>query len=163
MAQTKRRPRRVGIHVRLLLTLLPAILLLAGCGGGYGGGSGGSTQAASVLKTMQISEQEYSFTPSAVSVSKPGTYAFKATNNGSVAHALELEGNGLEAKTGEIRPGASATLQVTLKAGSYEIYCPVDGHKQQGMKGKVTVGRTVGSGGTTTNEGTTTSRGGGYG
>jgi uncharacterized cupredoxin-like copper-binding protein len=149
--------------VRLFVILLPALLLLAGCGGGYGGSSGSSTQG-SVLKTIQISEKEYSLTPSTVTVSEAGTYAFKATNDGQTGHALEIEGNGIEAKTGEIQPGSSATLQITLsKAGSYEMYCPIDGHKQEGMKGDVMVGSAGGSGGMSTNEGTTTTSGGGYG
>ena len=154
------------MHMKRGTLLLPFVVVLAGCGGGYGSSSGGSTQASSggnVIKTIQISEKEYSLTPSTVSVSKAGTYTFKATNDGSITHALEVEGNGVEAKTGHINPGSSATLQVTLKAGSYEMYCPVDGHKQEGMKGGVTVGSTGGGGGMTTNEGTTTSRGGGYG
>jgi uncharacterized cupredoxin-like copper-binding protein len=101
-------------------------------------------------------------TPSAVMLSKPGTYEFRATNDGSVTHALEIEGNGVEAKTGSIAAGSSMTLRVTLsKAGSYEIYCPVDSHKAEGMKGSVTVGGAsgAGSGGGTT---TTTSTAPGY-
>jgi uncharacterized cupredoxin-like copper-binding protein len=31
-------------------------------------------------------------------------------------------------------------VTVDLKAGKYEFYCPVDGHKQAGMKGTLTVG-----------------------
>jgi plastocyanin len=148
--------------MRRVAILLPAALLLAGCGG-YSSSSSGSSQGGAVLQTIQISEKEYSLTPGTVHVSKPGTYAFKATNNGRISHALEIEGNGVEAKTGEISAGSSATLKVTLsKAGSYEMYCPVDGHKQQGMKGEVTVAGSSGSGGMSTNEGTTTS-GGGYG
>jgi plastocyanin len=145
-----------------LLILFPAALIAAGCGGGYGGGSsqGGGGR---VLKTIQISEREYSLTPSSVTLSKSGKYAFKATNNGQVTPAFEIEGNGIEAKTGDISPGSSATLKVTLpKGGSYEMYCPVDSHKQHGMKGDVAVGTAGGSGGMSTNEGTTTS-GGGYG
>jgi len=48
---------------------------------------------------------------------------------------------------------------VTLpKAGTYEIYCPVDGHKGLGMKGTITVGGSFFSEGAATenmNTGTT--------
>jgi uncharacterized cupredoxin-like copper-binding protein len=31
-------------------------------------------------------------------------------------------------------------VTVDLKAGKYEYYCPVDGHKDAGMEGTLTVG-----------------------
>jgi len=73
-------------------------------------------------------------------------------------------GTGSTSKIGDIQPGAGVTLRVTLtKDGSYEMYCPIDGHRGRGMQGMVTVGSGSGSGGTTTNDaGTTTSRGYGY-
>ena len=64
---------------------------------------------------------------------------------------------------------AEATVKVTFKgAGSYEMYCPIDGHRSQGMDGKITLGSSgAGSGGTTTSQtndtSTTKSGGGGYG
>ena len=40
-----------------------------------------------------------------------------------------------------LQPGQSDTLKVKLnKPGSYEWYCPIDNHKQMGMKGEITVG-----------------------
>jgi plastocyanin len=145
--------------MRRLLVLLPLSLLFAACGGS----SSPSAGAGPVVQTIQISEKEYSLTPSTVTVSKTGTYDLGVSNNGTIAHALEIEGNGVDEKTGDIQPGAAATLQVTLgKDGSYDLYCPIDGHRSQGMKGTLTVG-SAGSGGTTTNDaGTTTSRGYGY-
>lgn len=32
-----------------------------------------------------------------------------------------------------------AELKVNLKAGTYELYCPVDGHAEEGMEGKLMV------------------------
>jgi uncharacterized cupredoxin-like copper-binding protein len=146
--------------MRLLLPLLPLSLILAACGGSSSRSAGGGQ----VLQTIQISEKEYSLTPGMVTVPKTGTYEFRVKNNGTIAHALEVEGNGVEEKTGDIQPGSSATLRAGLtKDGSYELYCPIDGHRSQGMRGTVTVGSESGSGGmTTTDGGTTTSRGYGY-
>jgi plastocyanin len=146
--------------MRCLLVLLPLSLLLAACGGSSSTSAGGGP----VQQTIQISEKEYSLDPGTVTVSKTGTYDFRVTNTGTIAHALEIEGDGVEEKTGDIQPGTAATLRVTLaKDGSYELYCPIDGHKGQGMKSTLTVGSGSGSGGTTTNDaGTTTSGGYGY-
>jgi plastocyanin len=144
--------------MRRLLLLLLATLILAGCGGS----STKPAQSGSVAQTVKISEAEYSLTPATVTLSKPGTYEFLVSNDGRITHALEVEGNGVEEKTGHIQAGSSATLRVTLaKSGSYEMYCPIDGHKGQGMSGTTTVGGASGAGGTTTEE-TTTSRPPGY-
>jgi plastocyanin len=65
-----------------------------------------------------------------------GSVKFTATNSGSIPHALEVEGGGLEQQTPLIQPGSSATLTLTLRPGSYEVYCPVgeDSHKKLGME-----------------------------
>ena len=51
-----------------------------------------------------------------------------------------MEGNGVEEKgTATItKSKASVTLE-NLKPGKYEFYCPVDGHRQAGMEGTLTV------------------------
>ena len=141
------------------------IVVLAGCGG-----KGGTTQQAAPSasgsgKTVQIKEVEYSLAPAKVTIASTGTVTFEATNAGKIDHALELEGNGVEQKIGAISPGSSAKLTVDLtKNGTYELYCPIDGHKGLGMKATVVVGgASAGGGGTTTNQSkTTTSSGYGY-
>ena len=116
---------------------------LAGCGAGGGGGgedkapSGAKNEA--VVKTIQVKETEFKLQPAEVTLDKPGTYVFKAVNSGDTVHALEVEGEGIEEETEEIEPGQSAELKVKLKAGTYELYCPVDGHAEEGMEGKLTV------------------------
>jgi uncharacterized cupredoxin-like copper-binding protein len=140
-----------------LVVLLPVIGLLAACGGSTNNSSSSNPSGGNVVQTVQISEKEYSLTPSALTLSKPGTYAFLITNKGTITHAFEVEGNGVEEKSGDIQAGSSATLNVTFsKNGSYEMYCPIDGHKAQGMKATLTVGSAAGAGGTTTGGETTT-------
>jgi len=81
-----------------------------------------------------------------------------------MGHALEVEGNGVEEKTSTISPGSSAKLTVNLsKNGTYEVYCPIDGHRSLGMEAKLVVGSaSAGGGGGTTTNGTTSSGGYGY-
>jgi plastocyanin len=118
-------------------------------------------RGGSECKTVTVHETEYKLNPSNISLTKPGTYVFKGVNDGTTTHALAVEGNGLDQDGMHISPGSSGTLKVTLsKAGTYQIYCPVGGHKDLGMKGTITVGGSS-SGGTST-EGTTTSSGSGY-
>jgi uncharacterized cupredoxin-like copper-binding protein len=159
------------------LSLLTAVVVVAaaasaGCGGGSGSSknAAGSTSSAassgSAIKTITVHETEYKLNPSTISLDKPGTYVFKGVNDGTVDHALAVEGHGVDQDGSSISPGSSGTLKVTLaKAGKYEIYCPIDGHKQQGMEGKVIVGSSGASGGTSTEDnmhtGSTETSGGG--
>ena len=148
-----------------LLSLLGAVVVVVGASGCGGGGSGterGSSGSGNVIKTVTIDESEFKLAPSSVTLSKPGTYEFKAVNKGTVSHALEIEGNGVEEEMDTISPGSSAKLTVDLsKPGTYELYCPIDNHRQMGMQATVVVGGGgAGGGGTTTEETKTESSGG---
>jgi plastocyanin len=151
--------------MKRLALLAGLVVLLAGCGGKSGGsntaaapsGSGGG-------QTIQVKETEYKLTPSSLMVSKPGTVTVEVTNAGQIDHALEVEGNGVEEETETISPGSSAKLTVDLsKNGTYEVYCPIDGHRSMGMEAKLVVGSGSGSGGGTTTTETKTKSSGGYG
>jgi plastocyanin len=127
-------------------------LVLAACGGGSSGGtSGASTPAASPPagssggggggggSTVTATETEFKIALSTNSV-KAGSYTLKAVNSGTITHALEINGPGVNDKsTGDISPTKSATLTVTLSKGSYEIWCPVANHKAMGMDTHLTV------------------------
>lgn len=71
-----------------------------------------------------------------------GPVQFAVTNDGSIPHAFEIEGRGIERETRQIQPGDSATLALTLRAGTYEVYCPVGegSHKKLGMVARLVVG-----------------------
>ncbi|HEU0115427.1 MAG TPA: cupredoxin domain-containing protein, partial [Thermomicrobiales bacterium] len=69
-----------------------------------------------------------------------GTTTFNVTNNGTIVHSFEFQGQGIEKRLPHtLNPGESATLTLDLKPGKYEAYCPVDGHKGMGMDRAVTV------------------------
>ena len=135
------------------LVLALVAVVLTSCGGGsYGGSSGGGGggsgsshgKTGGVIKTVAIKESEFKLSPSSVTLSKPGTYAFKAQDKGSTQHSLTIEGKGVKGDEVELEqalsPGQSGVLTVTFqKSGTYEMYCPVDGHEQEGMKGEVVV------------------------
>ena len=124
---------------------------MCGCGAGGGGGAedahAPSGAKESVLKTIRVKEAEFALKPAEITLEKPGTYRFKAVNSGGTVHALEVEGQGIEEETEEIQPDQSAELKVKLEAGTYELYCPVDAHKEEGMEGKVIVKEASGGSG----------------
>lgn len=77
-----------------------------------------------------------------------GTTRFVVTNNGSVAHNFEIEGQNLKQEfEPNLQPGETREMQVTLEPGTYTIYCPVDGHRGRGMELTLTVSETGAAGG----------------
>jgi len=94
-----------------------------------GGGSG---------ETVDISETEFKLDPSDPST-KAGNVTFQVTNDGQTVHNLEVEGNGVEEVTDDLQPGDQGVLSVDLQPGTYEMYCSIDSHREQGMEGEITV------------------------
>ncbi|HET6795863.1 MAG TPA: hypothetical protein VFH40_01785 [Gemmatimonadales bacterium] len=92
----------------------------------------GSTRPDAGL-TARLSEWKIDLSEATVSA---GRVTFTAMNTGSIPHALEVEGEGIEKRTDLIQPGGSTTLTLTLQPGSYEVYCPVGetSHKKLGME-----------------------------
>ena len=129
----------------LVTALVPlALALLAGCGGGKSGTTTGaatknSAPPPSGSHRLTATESEYKIVLSSSSV-PAGKYVIDAVNKGSIDHALAVNGPGTAGtQTSSISPGASQTLAVTLAKGSYDLYCPVPGHKALGMDVKLTV------------------------
>jgi len=136
-----------------LIIVASAALALSACGSSS---SGETNSAASPggAKEVSVSATEFSFDPGTIQIDQPGTYTFTLTNDGSIQHALEIEGQGVEEETENVDPGSSGQVTVTFsKTGTYEFYCPVDGHRDQGMEGALTVGAASGGAGTTEDNG----------
>ena len=136
----------------LLLTALSLVVFVpAGCGSDDNESSSDTSGATTTAgeQSVDLSATEYAFDPSDLSVDAAGNVAFRVSNHGQQTHALEVEGNGIEEETEDIAPGESGTLTVDLEAGEYEFYCPIDGHRDQGMEGELVVGGSS-AGGTST-------------
>lgn len=71
---------------------------------------------------------------------RAGRTVFRVRNAGKRMHNFELErGDTEEAFESNLRPGATDALEVTLRPGTYEVYCPVDDHEARGMEMRLTV------------------------
>lgn len=69
-----------------------------------------------------------------------GPTVFVISNTGSFPHNFEIEGNGIEMELEEdLLGGEQGRLEVDLQAGTYEIYCPVGNHADQGMELELSV------------------------
>ena len=95
-----------------------------------------TTTAKPAAATVPVSEKEFTITLPSTAF-KAGDITFLAKNDGRIPHDLAIKGT--SDKTKLIQPGGTAELKVTLKAGTYELYCSVPGHEQAGMKLNITV------------------------
>jgi plastocyanin len=132
----------------LILALVGAVTLAASaCGSSSGGGSATTgTEAAGggggggSGTPIDVALKDYSIDVASTGSLAPGTYTFQVTNNGPSSHNLTVDGPGVSDKaTPTFAAGGSMDLTVTLKSGSYDLFCSVPGHKQLGMDTSLTV------------------------
>jgi plastocyanin len=123
-------------------------LALTGCGGGgeekatptsspKATPTSSPTESAGTL-SLQADESQLKFDKSALSA-KPGKVTIVMKNPSTLPHDVAIEGNGVEAKGKVVNQGGTSTATATVKAGTYTFYCSVDGHRQAGMEGTLTV------------------------
>ena len=100
---------------------------------GASGGGGGSDLTADADPSGQLK-----FTVDKLEA-KAGKVTITMKNPSDLPHAIEIEGNGVEEEGETVQKGGTSKVTADLKPGEYEFYCPVPGHKQGGMEGKLTV------------------------
>jgi uncharacterized cupredoxin-like copper-binding protein len=144
-------------------TVAATSLAVVGCGSGNNGSSGGSSASSSQSTApAQSTTTAKSSAPAAsgghkLSLSADGGGAIKfdktsldakagkvtitMTNPSSsgTMHGVAVEGKGVDKDGPIVAPGSTSTVTVNLKPGTYEFYCPYDGHKGEGMEGKLVV------------------------
>lgn len=126
---------------RALPILVLAAAMIAGGILAVGASGRPSASAAATKKlTFKASASKLRFTRSHVIV-RHGRFRVTMINpsGASFPHALEITRSGKETKTRTLQPGKRGAFTISLKRGTYQFYCPVDGHKAAGMKGTITV------------------------
>jgi uncharacterized cupredoxin-like copper-binding protein len=71
--------------------------------------------------------------------SPAGQVTIVSKNPQATDHDIAIDGNGVNAKGAVVNNGGESKFTVDLKPGTYSFYCSVDGHRQAGMEGKLTV------------------------
>ena len=132
---------------RLTLIATIAVLALAGCGGddekaaSDSGSSSSSSSSSGGGENLTIAADPsgaLKFDKTTLSA-KAGKVTITMDNPSDVPHAVEIEGNGVEAEGKTVGKGEKSIASGDLKAGTYDFYCPVGNHRAEGMEGKLTV------------------------
>lgn len=88
--------------------------------------------------TVTLSEWKIALSHDTV---RAGAVTFEVKNTGQMTHAFHVRGDGVDKGTREIPVRQAGSLTLTLKPGTYEVYCPMseESHKQAGMARKLIV------------------------
>lgn len=119
-----------AVGVAVLAAALAALLLARGPDAGA---AGGHTVRLSADKSGKLKFNKKRLT------TRHGKVTILMKNPSGLPHAIAVEGHGVDKDGKTVQKGGTSRVTVTLKKGTYEFYCPVDGHKAGGMKGKLVV------------------------
>ena len=114
--------------------------LAEGLSGGTGMASDeeAATPAAAAGEVVAVELDEFEVRMPSELAAGPTT--FQVTNVGDAEHNFEVEGQGIEEEFDEnLRPGETKPMELDLAPGTYEVYCPVGNHEDQGMSLELTV------------------------
>ena len=127
--------------MRRTATLTILAVSAAAVAGASAQATSGADAAATTLKLKANASGANKFNKKRLSAA-PGKVTIKLTNPSSSGkpHAVEIEGKGVEKESAVAQPGDRVSVKARLKRGTYEFYCPVDGHRAAGMEGTLVVG-----------------------
>jgi uncharacterized cupredoxin-like copper-binding protein len=125
------RPNRTGLAIAVTTALAAGALAVA---------------AEAANRTLRIDEKEWTVKRGSpvLKLVHGKSYTIAVHNTGRFTHDLLIDGHGLEDvgihNKAPIAAGKSKSFTVRFpKAGTYELYCAIPGHKAKGMELKVVV------------------------
>jgi plastocyanin len=104
-----------------------------------GGGPEGTAEAENGVLSIPAAESGALYYQFADATAPPGALRVESVNESSVDHDIALEGNGVDEKGDVVSNGGTSQFEVDLDAGEYTFYCSVEGHREGGMEGTLTV------------------------
>ncbi len=72
-------------------------------------------------------------------VAPAGELLLTSPNESSVPHNIVVEGNGVDVVGPVVQDGGVSRVETKLEPGTYAFYCSVEGHREGGMEGELTV------------------------
>jgi plastocyanin len=104
-----------------------------------GGGPEGTAEAENGVLEIPAAESGALYFVFAEARAPAGQLTLESPNESSVDHNIAVEGNGIDEQGPVVKNGGVSELQVELEPGEYTFYCSVEGHREGGMEGPLTV------------------------
>jgi uncharacterized cupredoxin-like copper-binding protein len=128
---------------KLRMLVVAGVVAAMAVGGGAVAGAQRGHASKGRKQTLHVSADAHGklqFHPNRLSA-RAGSVTIVMSNpkSSGMMHSVAVEGHGVDKDGKTVKPGGTSRVTATLKKGSYEFYCPFDGHKQAGMTGTVTV------------------------
>jgi uncharacterized cupredoxin-like copper-binding protein/mono/diheme cytochrome c family protein len=99
-----------------------------------GGGEGDTAVSGAPVELDMV---DLAFEPVEITIAANTDVTINLVNNGNLPHAFAIPSEGITSD--EIAGGATGSVVVNLPPGEYEFDCPIPGHKDAGMIGKLIV------------------------
>jgi plastocyanin len=82
---------------------------------------------------VEVTLSDYSMEVDSKGV-RPGEVLFMVKNDGNIEHNFVIEGvNTMQRFADNLKPGETRSVRVRLQPSRYNLYCPIDDHKNKGM------------------------------
>lgn len=130
LATVSARGRMAGLSGAVVL----AALALAACGSDDESADLPPVEGPTSSR-LEVRATEMAYEPSEIAV-EAGEVEVVLHNEGSMLHDLRVDGQPVVV---EANAGETATQQVTLEPGRYQIFCSLPGHRDAGMEGVLEV------------------------
>jgi plastocyanin len=104
-----------------------------------GGGPEGTAKAENGTLEIPASATGALYFEFADATAPAGQIKIQSPNDSSVDHNIALEGNGVNEEGPVVKDGGTSEIDVDLQPGEYTFFCSVEGHREGGMEGTLTV------------------------
>jgi cytochrome c2 len=104
-----------------------------------GGGPEGTAEAQNGVLEIPAAPSGALYYVFADAKAPAGQIKIESKNDATVDHDIAIEGNGVDEKGEVVSNGGVSEIDVDLQPGEYTFYCSVEGHREGGMEGTLTV------------------------
>jgi plastocyanin len=104
-----------------------------------GGGPEGTAEAQNGVLEIPAAPSGALYYVFADATAPAGQLKIESPNEASTEHDIAIEGNGVDEKGEVVSNGGVSEIDVDLEPGEYTFYCSVEGHREGGMEGTLTV------------------------